>query len=116
MAVTNDELNFALWYLKQRGLVESDDKSNLQISVSGMDFLEQLRPEPESVLRFLKPSAVTSTVAATPALPNLAAALKEAALQETSPQELSAPMPAPSPVEEPESVSKFLNRALARRS
>lgn len=56
--VTNDGLNFALWYLKQRSLVISDDKSNLQITVEGMDFLESHPPEPARILAFFKPNAV----------------------------------------------------------
>src|SRR5579872_994219 len=35
----NDELTFVIWHLKSRGLVLSDDKSNLQISAEGMDYL-----------------------------------------------------------------------------
>lgn len=87
--VTTDELNFALWYLKQRGLAQSDDKSNLQITVDGMDFLETTRPDPELVLAYLKPAAVA-------AQPPRVQPLK------------------PEPVER-ESVAKVLTRALARR-
>ncbi|HUA83044.1 MAG TPA: DnaJ domain-containing protein [Bryobacteraceae bacterium] len=52
-----DELNFALWYLKQRGLVIMDDKSSLQITVEGLDAIEAARPDPETVLPLLKPEA-----------------------------------------------------------
>ncbi len=97
-----DELSFALWYLKQKGLVESDDKSNLQITVLGMDYLEDKRPEPTLVMPFIKASAMTSSVAA------LAAALKGA-------QSQPAPKTAPKASSELESVSKVLTRALARR-
>jgi hypothetical protein len=55
---TNDELVFALFYLKSRNLVVADDKSNLQITVEGMDFLEQNHPAPEKVLPFIKPAAL----------------------------------------------------------
>ena len=51
-------LNSALWYLKQRGLAASDDKSSLQITVDGMDFLETARPLPEDVMPFIKPAAI----------------------------------------------------------
>jgi len=51
-------LNSALWYLKQRGLAASDDKSSLQITVDGMDFLENKRPLPEHVMPFIKPAAI----------------------------------------------------------
>lgn len=56
---TAAELASALWYLKQRGLVASDDKSSLQISVSGMDFLESKQPLPEDVMPFIKQAALT---------------------------------------------------------
>jgi curved DNA-binding protein CbpA len=51
-------LNSALWYLKQRGLAASDDKSSLQITVDGMDFLENRRPLPDQVMPFIKPAAI----------------------------------------------------------
>jgi curved DNA-binding protein CbpA len=53
-----EDVTFVLWYLKQRNLVSSDDKSNLQITVEGMDFLEKNQPAPEMVMPFLRPSAV----------------------------------------------------------
>lgn len=56
--VTTEQLNFALWYLKQRSLVISDDKSSLQITVEGMDFLESHPPDPAHVLPFFKADAV----------------------------------------------------------
>ena len=51
---SEEEVNFALWYLKQRNLVVNDDKSNLMITADGMDFLENQRPSPELVMKFLK--------------------------------------------------------------
>lgn len=55
MLVTTEEgLSFALWYLKQRSLVASDDKSNLQITVEGMDYLEMNPPTPEMVMPLIK--------------------------------------------------------------
>jgi len=90
--VSSEELYFALWYLKQRGFVLSDDKSNLQITVDGMDHLEQNKPLPEMVLPFVKPAALQPA----PALTKI-------------------PMSNPEDVMEPESVLKVLNRALARR-
>jgi len=51
---TSEGLNFALWYLKQRNMVASDDKSNLQITVEGMDFLETNPPKPETVMAIIK--------------------------------------------------------------
>ncbi len=58
---TAAELASALWYLKQRGLAASDDKSSLQITVDGMDFLESNRPVPEDVMVFIKEAAIPAT-------------------------------------------------------
>jgi len=57
--VTGESLNFALWYLKKRGLVVNDDKSAMEITVEGMDFLEQNRPTPEQVMAFIRQDALT---------------------------------------------------------
>lgn len=51
---TAAELSSAMWYLKQRGLVASDDKSSLQITVDGMDFLESRNPSAEDVMPFIR--------------------------------------------------------------
>ena len=51
------ELSSALWYLKQRGLAASDDKSSLQITVDGMDFLETRKPLAADVMAFIKEGA-----------------------------------------------------------
>ncbi len=66
LETTSEELNFALWYLKQRGLVATDDKSSLQITVEGIDFLETRRPAPESILPLLKAAAAAALPAPTP--------------------------------------------------
>jgi hypothetical protein len=58
---TSEGLNFALWYLKQRNLVASDDKSNLQITVEGMDYLEMNPPTPETVMPMVKAAGVAKT-------------------------------------------------------
>lgn len=60
LQVTTEELNFALWYLKQRGLVINDDKSSLEITVEGMDHLERNRPSAEAVMPLIKPDAVAN--------------------------------------------------------
>ena len=51
---TSEGLSFALWYLKQRSLVASDDKSNLLITVEGMDYLETNPPTPEMVMPLIR--------------------------------------------------------------
>jgi curved DNA-binding protein CbpA len=53
-----EDLTFVIWYLKQRGFIQNDDKSNLQITVEGMDFLENDQPSAEFVMPFMKPVAV----------------------------------------------------------
>ena len=58
LTVGGEALNFALWYLKKRGLVTVDDKSSLEITVDGMDFLEGNRPTPETVMMFIKQEAL----------------------------------------------------------
>jgi curved DNA-binding protein CbpA len=60
----SDQLVFVLWYLKQRGLVSSDDKSSLQITMEGMDFLEINRPTAEAVMPWIRPSALAGADAA----------------------------------------------------
>lgn len=57
---TAAELSSALWYLKQRGLAASDDKSSLAITVDGMDFLESKQPAPEAVMPFIKEDAISA--------------------------------------------------------
>jgi curved DNA-binding protein CbpA len=51
---TSAELSSAMWYLKQRGFVASDDKSSLQITVDGMDFLDSRKPTAEEVMPFIR--------------------------------------------------------------
>jgi hypothetical protein len=72
----SEELQLAIWYLKQKGLVVTDDKSNLQISVEGMDFLEQNLPRREEILPFLRATAESPAEATPP--PGPAAAPPEA--------------------------------------
>jgi hypothetical protein len=61
--VTTEELNFAMWYLKSRGLSVNDDKSSMAITVEGMDYLEKNRPSPEAVMKFIKADALVSPIA-----------------------------------------------------
>jgi curved DNA-binding protein CbpA len=76
--VGGETLNFALWYLKKRGLVLNDDKSALEITVEGMDFLEQNRPTPEQVMGFIRRDALTDQE------PLPALALEKPAIGETT--------------------------------
>ncbi len=71
LETTGEGLSFALWYLKQRNLVASDDKSNLMITVEGMDYLETNPPTPEMVMPLIKAAGLaspTTTMAASSAL------------------------------------------------
>ncbi len=54
IAARPEELFLSVWYLKQRGYVANDDKSNLLITVEGMDMLEANIPDPADILPHLK--------------------------------------------------------------
>lgn len=71
LAVSGDELNFALWYIKQRGFAINDDKSSMEITVEGMDYLEKNQPSPESIVKFIKQESLLYPTAA-PAPPKKA--------------------------------------------
>ena len=86
LSTTSDEILFSINYLKQRGLLSQDDKSNLQITVQGMEFLEHNLPEPEAVLALLKPSAIVGS---------------DSLLQLQSAIETARPAPEPAPPPEP---------------
>jgi curved DNA-binding protein CbpA len=88
-----EEMSFALWYLKQRGQVINDDKSNLQITADGMDYLERNPPSPAGILALIKPESIA---AANPA-----------------PQPVAPPAVPDAPREE-SSVLKALHRVLTR--
>ena len=96
LEATPDELTSALWYLKQRALVRSDDKSSLHITVDGMDFVENKKPTPDEVMRFIKPDAIAGAKTQTPTV--------------TTPPAVTPP----AATAEPESVRSVLNRVLAR--
>ncbi len=92
LEITNEELLSALWYLKQRHYVISDDKSSLQVTVEGVDFLAQSRPVPEVVMPLIK----------------------SAMLAPPSPKTVPAKITIPTPAREREPVLAVLNRALSR--
>ncbi len=52
--VGEEELQLAIWYLKDRGLMIVDDRSKMQITAAGMDYLQANLPAIETVLPFLK--------------------------------------------------------------
>jgi hypothetical protein len=73
-----DELFFVLWYAKQRGWVSSDDKSNLLITVQGMDYLDSNPPSAAQVLPHIKPASIANYDVEAPA--NVLVAALDAAL------------------------------------
>lgn len=64
---TPEELSFSIWYLKQREFVSADDRSALQITVEGMDYLTANLPEPRMVAPFLKGTPGKETNGSKPA-------------------------------------------------
>jgi len=95
------ELTSALWYLKQRGLAASDDKSSLAITADGMDFLVNQKPLLEVVMAFIKPAAIAVSHAPQP--------------QQAKPPRIQAETLL-DPKRDNESVLSTLHRALARVS
>jgi hypothetical protein len=71
LETTSEGLNFALWYLKQRNLVTSDDKSNLMITVEGMDYLETNPPTPETVMPLVRTATLAVLIAEPQAEPKV---------------------------------------------
>lgn len=63
LETTYEDLNFTLWYLKQRNLVNTDDKSRLQITVTGIDFVIEQQPRAEQVMQFIKGARRQATAA-----------------------------------------------------
>jgi hypothetical protein len=113
---SSEELIVALWYLKQRHLVINDDKSSLQITVDGVDFLENHKPSPETVLAVIKATSIEG--AAVPEPVSVEPIRVEPI--HTEPVHVEPPPPPPPPAPMPlqfkshESVLKVLNRALSR--
>lgn len=90
------EINFALWYLKQRDMVSSDDKSSLQITVEGMDYLQDNPPDPEQVMRLIREDTPVPAIASISAM---AVAVEE-----------------PPKGAEPQTAASRIGNVLARRS
>lgn len=57
-SASSQELNFAIWYLKQKNLVTMNDKSSLQITTEGMDYLVAHQPAPDIVMPLIKASGL----------------------------------------------------------
>jgi len=52
--MTEEQIQLSLWYVKTLGLVSVDDKSKMQITAQGMDFLQANAPDPASIWPHLK--------------------------------------------------------------
>jgi curved DNA-binding protein CbpA len=112
--VTADQLNFALWYLKKRALVINDDKSSMEITVDGMDYLEQKRPSAEAILPLIRQEAFANQQA----LANPAPKAEKPGVPEIKTAEEKAAEPvlrtAEPVLRTAEPVLNVLNRALQR--
>lgn len=53
MCIPQEHLTFTTWYLKQKRLIQSDDKSSMMITADGIDFLEASLPKEEVVRKLL---------------------------------------------------------------
>ena len=56
MACPREHLMFALWYLKEKGLVRQDDRSNFLITGEGVDHVEANLPQHKLLYKLLKAS------------------------------------------------------------
>jgi curved DNA-binding protein CbpA len=52
--MSEEQVQLCLWYLKTLGLISVDDKSKMQITASGIDYVERNPPQPERILPILK--------------------------------------------------------------
>jgi hypothetical protein len=63
MNVTSEQLAFISWVLKQRGLITADDKSRMLITVTGIEYIEKLKPSATDIEPWLRPSALGEAAA-----------------------------------------------------
>ena len=59
--MTEEEIQLALWYSKTLGWVIVDDKSKLQITAIGVDYLQSNVPDPNAVWPYLKMAGLQPT-------------------------------------------------------
>ena len=112
LEATSEELSFTIWYMKQRAWITSDDKSALQITADGMDYLDAHPPAPAAVMSCIKAAAGGGQTAA----PAPAEPASQIIWQETAPPPPSPPKAETRAVEEarqPMTILQALNRALA---
>ncbi|WP_035957570.1 hypothetical protein [Bryobacter aggregatus] len=96
--LTEEEIQMALWYLKTLGWVVVDDKSKMQITAQGVDFLEQNTPDPGEIWPYLKMAPPEKQEKAAVAV---AAEITPLPLPPPPPAPIPTPAPSPMPAPEP---------------
>lgn len=66
MSCPREHLMFALWYLKEQGLVRQDQHSNFVVTGAGVDYVELHLPKNKLLYKLLKASETGSSRAAHP--------------------------------------------------
>ena len=56
-----EHLMFTIWYLKEKNLISQDDRSNLQITSEGVDFVETNLPANRTLYKMLKAAELGAT-------------------------------------------------------
>jgi curved DNA-binding protein CbpA len=54
MSFPREHLMFALWYLKEKGLIQQDEQSNYAITAEGVDYVEANLPNNKLLYKLLK--------------------------------------------------------------
>lgn len=106
MKITPPEILLTTWYLKSKGLISSDDKSNLIITVEGIDFLEAARPNPAAIRRMLREKPEPATSLDGPPIP-------AAAADPPPPPPPPAPPPPPPEKKPATAIPSSISRAIA---
>ena len=57
MFMPREHLEFAVWYLKQKRLIQMDDRSSLMVTSDGIDYVEENLPREETVRKLLQPGS-----------------------------------------------------------
>ncbi len=109
--MTEDQIQLCLWYLKNLGWISVDDKSKMQITASGMDYLENNSPDPRRIWPFLKnPAGPEPDTADLSSLNSAFSSLATPQVPEpVSPQTL----PAPSAEIKPKTISLIRRTSIA---
>lgn len=61
MSFPREHLMFALWYLKEKGLIQQDEQSNYAITAEGVDYVEANLPNNKLLYKLLKASECGGT-------------------------------------------------------